>query len=264
MTSRQRVLAAIAHQEPDRVPFNLRPDPEITARFRQEFGDGDFAEHFGHDVRYVGYALPDRPVEVPEVGWTPTPDEQAIAAAEAATRALHDRGLAVCGAYYCGVFEQAKRWLGEEATMVAPYENPSEFRELLERITEWKMALYGAYVTAGVDIVWMGDDLGTQRSLVMSPEQYREWYRPCHQQIVQRLRSLRQDVRIAFHCCGHVTPLIPDLIESGIDILVHRFGSSPTKGHRIASASGSSHRQLHDGGYPPFLPFQPVFVPNTG
>jgi len=39
---------------------------------------------------------------------------------------------------------------------------------------------------------------------------------------------------------------------------VHRFGSSPTKGHRIASASGSSHRQLHDGGYPPFLPFQPV------
>jgi len=47
-------------------------------------------------------------------------------------------------------------------------------------------------------------------------------------------------------------------------ILVHRFGSSPTKGHRIASASGSSHRQLHDGGYPPFLPFQPVFVPNTG
>ena len=46
--------------------------------------------------------------------------------------------------------------------------------------------------------------------------------------------------------------------------LVHRFGSSPTKGRRIASASGSSHRQLHDGGYPPFLPFQPVFVPNTG
>jgi len=39
---------------------------------------------------------------------------------------------------------------------------------------------------------------------------------------------------------------------------------SPTKGHRIALASGSSHRQLHDGGYPPFLPFQPVFGTNTG
>jgi len=46
--------------------------------------------------------------------------------------------------------------------------------------------------------------------------------------------------------------------------VVHRFGSSPTKGRRIASASGSSHRQLHDGGYPPFLPFQPVFGTNTG
>ncbi|MEI6500123.1 MAG: uroporphyrinogen decarboxylase family protein, partial [Armatimonadota bacterium] len=92
-------------------------------------------------------------------------------------------------------------------------------RRLLERITEWKSALYSAYVAAGVDIVWIGDDLGTQRSLVMSPAQYRQWYRPHHQQIVDRLRSLRPDVKIAFHCCGHVTPLIGDLIEIGVDIL---------------------------------------------
>ena len=54
------------------------------------------------------------------------------------------------------------------------------------------------------------------------------------------------------------------VVSQGERCLVHRFGSSPTKGHRVASASGSSHRQLHDEGYPPFLPFQPVFVPKTG
>jgi hypothetical protein len=39
------------------------------------------------------------------------------------------------------------------------------------------MAVYGGYAQAGADIVWMGDDLGTQRSLVMSPADYRRWYK---------------------------------------------------------------------------------------
>jgi uroporphyrinogen decarboxylase len=103
--------------------------------------------------------------------------------------------------------------------MIGPYEDPKSFGETLDRITDWKSAVYGAYAAAGTDIVWIGDDLGTQRSLVMSPEQYREWYRPRHRQIVEHIRSIRPDVIVAFHCCGHVTPLIPDLIEVGIDIL---------------------------------------------
>ena len=63
----------------------------------------------------------------------------------------------------------------------------------------------GAYARAGVDIVWIGDDLGGQHSLIMSPAQYRQWYRPCHVRIVEHLRKLRTDVYIAFHCCGYVT-----------------------------------------------------------
>ena len=55
MNSRQRVFATLAHQEPDRVPWNLRPSVEIRARSRKEQGDPnlDFAAHFGYDVRYV-------------------------------------------------------------------------------------------------------------------------------------------------------------------------------------------------------------------
>lgn len=219
LTSRQRVMAAIGHREPDRVPFNLRPGPEILSRFQQEFGNVDFAEHFRHDIRYVSYPLPEQPRDVPVQEWVPVPDANVIRDLEIAARGLQARGLAVCGAYFCGVFEQAKHWLGDEATMLAPYEDPAGFGKLLDRITEWKMKLYGAYAHAGADIVWIGDDLGTQRSLVMSPAQYREWYRPRHQQIVAHLRSLRPDIKIAFHCCGYVVPLIPDLIAIGIDIL---------------------------------------------
>jgi uroporphyrinogen decarboxylase len=219
MTSRERVLTTLRHEEPDRVPYNLRPSPEMVERLRAETGNGDFAEHFGHDVRYVYLSLPPRPDDVPDADWTPCPTDADIAVVAEATHALQARGLAVCGGYACGVFEQAKAWLGDAPAMTGPYDDPRGFGALLDRITEWKASVYGAYAAAGADLVWMGDDLGTQRSLVMSPRQYRQWYRPRHRRIVEHLRSIRPDVRIAFHCCGHVTPLIRDLIGIGIDVL---------------------------------------------
>ena len=118
-----------------------------------------------------------------------------------------------------GVFEEAKAWLGDAEVLAMPYNDPNRLETVLDRITEWKMSIYAAYVRAGVDIVWIGDDLGQQRTLIMSPEHYREWYRPRHQEIVSHLRKIRDDVKIAFHSCGHITPLITDLIELGVDIL---------------------------------------------
>lgn len=219
MTSRERVLTAITHREPDRVPYNLRPGPEILEHFFQEFGDQDFADHFSHDIRYISFKLPEKPDGVSAVEWTPIPDKKTFVGLAQVTKDLQERGLAVCGAYQCGVYEQAKHWLGDEEAMVAPYEDPAGFAEILERITDWKSALYGVYARAGADIVWIGDDLGTQRALVMSPALYREWYRPRHQRIIQYLRSIRKDIKIAFHSCGNITPLIPELLELGIDIL---------------------------------------------
>ncbi len=219
MTSRQRVLTTVRHEEPDRVPCNLRLEQSLAQVVCAELSVDDLPEHFGHDIRYVGLQLPRLPEGLAPADWTPLPTEADIATVAEATRALHDRGLAVCGAYACGVYEQAKAWLGDEATMTGPYDDPLGFGETLDRITEWKCAVYGAYAAAGTDIVWIGDDLGTQRSLVMSPEQYREWYRPHHLRIVEHIRSIRPDAIVAFHCCGHVTPLIPDLIEVGINVL---------------------------------------------
>ena len=219
MTQRERVLAALANREPDRVTHNLRPAAEHVAALQAEAGPVDFAEHFGHEVRYVGLALPDCPDGVPATEWMPTPTAPDVATVAEAARALHERGLAVCGSYACGVFEQAKACWGDFATLTGPYQAPREFGRLLDRITEWKASVYGAYAAAGADIVLMGYDLGTQRSLVMSPEQYREWYRPRHLQLVEHIRAQSPGVKIAFHCCGHVTPLIPDLIEIGMDVL---------------------------------------------
>jgi uroporphyrinogen decarboxylase len=222
MTSRERVLTAIAHREPDRVPYNLRVVPELLDMVKSKIGTEDYAEYFGHDIVYIPELLPPvppKPDGVPVTEWTPRPTDEDIAGLKKQVQALHARGIATCGGYYMGVFERAKDWIGDEATLVGPYEDPEGFANMLDRIVEWKCALYGSFVTAGTDIVFFGDDLGTQRSLVMSVKQYREWYKPRHQRLINHLRSIRSDVKIAFHSCGHVTPIIPDFIEIGIDIL---------------------------------------------
>lgn len=219
ITSRQRVLKTIAHQEPDRVPFNMRIDAKHWERFRKEFGPIDFAEHLAHDIRYVCFPLPNQPPNIPNCEWIPLPDTDAIRVTAETVNNLQKQGLAVCSGYHAGIYEQAKSWLGDEATLIGPYENPVKFMEMLEKITDWKCALHEHYVRAGVDIVWTGDDLGTQRSLVMSPDMYRQWYRPFHRRLVNHLRDIRSDIKIAFHCCGYVTPLIPDLIDIGFDVL---------------------------------------------
>lgn len=221
MDSRSRVLKALAHEEPDCVPFNLRPSKEMVERLRKEQGNPNlnFAKFFGHDVRYAYIPIPKCPDGTPLDQWVPGPDPQAIAQCAELTRALQGRGLAVCGGYACGVFEQLKHWYGDVDALTMPYDDPARLGRALEKITDWKIATYGAYAQAGVDIVWIGDDLGMQRGPIMKPDLYRQWYRPCHARIVEALRKIRPDVRIAFHCCGDGSALIPDLIEVGIDVL---------------------------------------------
>lgn len=222
MNSRERVMFTLHRKAPDRVPYNLRPSPQMVARLHDETGATDFAGYFGHDVRYVAAEFPpDQPgveVEV-ESRRLPVPDMEAWEGVAARAAEIKSQGLAVCGAYTCGIFEQAKHWLGDERALTDMSENPPVLSDILDTITEGKVSIYTGYARAGVDIVWIGDDLGTQRSLIMSPQNYRNWYRPRHKEIVESIRKAKSDVVIAFHCCGHVTPLIPDLIEIGIDCL---------------------------------------------
>jgi uroporphyrinogen decarboxylase len=69
-----------------------------------------------------------------------------------------------------------------------------------------------------VDIIKIGDDLGTQDNLLMSPAMYRELLKPIHAEFIRFIRS-RTGARVFFHTDGDVFDLIPDFLEMGVDIL---------------------------------------------
>lgn len=85
-------------------------------------------------------------------------------------------------------------------------------------------ALLGIYrvwaqraAAAGADGVWAGDDLGTQRSLFMSPETFCTLYKPYYRQLAECLHAHGLDFWL--HTCGNVTTILDDLIECGVDAI---------------------------------------------
>lgn len=73
-------------------------------------------------------------------------------------------------------------------------------------------------ISGYVQIIQMGDDLGTQSGPMISPKLYREIFYPRHREIYQYVKK-NSDMYVFLHSCGAVSEFIPDLIEAGVDIL---------------------------------------------
>jgi len=81
----------------------------------------------------------------------------------------------------------------------------------------WKYILnkFGQYI----DVVNEADDMAGQNSMLFSPETYRKLIKPYHRTLFSTIKKVAPHVKILFHSCGAIRPIIPDLIEVGIDIL---------------------------------------------
>lgn len=90
---------------------------------------------------------------------------------------------------------------------------------LLEKIMVIKQAMAINLVKAGVDQINMGDDVGMQNTMIMSPETWREWLKPYLKRLIAPLKKLNPELHVFYHSDGWLEPIIPDLLEVGIDIL---------------------------------------------
>jgi len=94
-------------------------------------------------------------------------------------------------------------------------------KALLEKIASLCKQLMGHFLDeAGdlIDIIKIGDDLGTQESLLISPKMYREILKPIHADFIAFIKS-KTKAKVFFHTDGDVFNLIDDFIEIGVDIL---------------------------------------------
>lgn len=69
----------------------------------------------------------------------------------------------------------------------------------------------------GIDLLWLGEDLGTQRGPMISPELFRRHLRPRHQHFVDLAKS--HDIPAMLHSCGSSSWAFDDFVEMGIGII---------------------------------------------
>jgi uroporphyrinogen decarboxylase len=133
--------------------------------------------------------------------------------------ALHQRGRAAAFAMSDMTWEIAWYLRGMEPLMMDMAGEDEKATWLLDKTTEQAIIRARRYVTLGVDLFHVGDDVGMQRAMMMSVEFWREWLKPRFAKVIRAAKETRPDVIFSYHTCGFVTPIIEDLIEIGVDVL---------------------------------------------
>ena len=187
------------------------------------------------------------------------PDPCAPGRFDAARRDIDRYGQAffVIGDVELSLFELAWHLTGMEKYLIAMAMGEEWVDALDERVERWTTGLALQLVQAGVDALWFGEDLGSQTSMLISPELWRSRYKPRHKRIIEAVKAANPGVIVIMHSDGVVAPLIEDFIEIGVEVYnpvqPNVPGSDPEElqrkyGGRISFFGGIDQQALLPGG----------------
>lgn len=95
--------------------------------------------------------------------------------------------------------------------------NPEELRRLVDALRDHALEHVSAWAEVGVDAIMILDDWGSQRSLLVSPSAWRDFFKDGYASIIREAHARGMDVFL--HSCGHVAAIVEDLIDIGLDVL---------------------------------------------
>ena len=278
MRHRDRVLAALNHEEPDRCPMQVSFTPEFAARLGRDLGLAEDVIHnpHGRGNTFVLERALDQDMLLIHVGWVnsyyatdtygdggdsyvdewgvrwknvayetkfgtghyteiarhPLAEDTAIDSyqppdpsrselyveAEQAVREYGDEYWIV-GVTVTTIFETAWALRGYAKTLMDLAVNPDFVERLFDIPFHYHLAAARKLVELGVDMIWIGDDVGTQHGMLVSPSTWRRFFKPRLATFISTLKAVNPDVRVAYHSDGAIYPIIPDLVEIGVDVL---------------------------------------------
>ena len=227
MTAKENLLRCIRHDDPQWVPNGMEAvitiGPPVVERSysagKDAFGVlwaledgvqcGTYPALGGHPIADLR-AWRGR-IEIPDIDaldW-----EQIRLRADAVNRTES----LVCGFVEMGLFERTYLLLGMEEALMAYVAEPALMTELVWAIADYKIRLIERFdEVADLDMVWYGDDWGTQNDLFLPPEIWRRILRPHTQRIYDCMKT--RHIIINQHSCGKIEPVFSDMIEMGADI----------------------------------------------
>ncbi len=121
---------------------------------------------------------------------------------------------------YSGVihlFEIAWQLTGFNELMVMMMRNDPKVERILDKLNDIRLKQARLLLEAGVDVIYDGDDVGAQNTMILSPTMWRKFLKPRYRLLSDLIHS--KGKYFFFHSDGWIEPIIQDLVEIGVDIL---------------------------------------------
>ncbi|MFO7668023.1 MAG: uroporphyrinogen decarboxylase family protein [Bacteroidales bacterium] len=272
MNSRERTLAAIHHQQPDRPPLYVSLTPQLAEKLSNLMGlpyeppiDAMESSRISHMGLLTGMGVdlvaiaPTAPPSAPTITlpdgrerneWGmvfremgiyseldefplsgaltkadilnyPFPDPLAAGRFDIAKEMLatygHSHGI--IGNVETMFFEISWYLTGYEKFLMDLITEAEYLPHLMDRIMHYIIGAGKKLLSMGIDILWCGDDFGGQNGMLIDPETWRQIIKPRIRYMFEEFRKVQPDIKLAWHSCGSILPIIPDFIELGLDIL---------------------------------------------
>jgi uroporphyrinogen decarboxylase len=184
----------------------------LSAPYETPYGVGHYTEPRGHplaeaDAKAVARYRP------------PDPDRPELYTDAERLIAEHGAEYWIVGSTVTTIFETAWALRGLEQLLTDFIEDPDLADAILDIPYRYHLAAAETLVRLGVDMIWLGDDVGHQHGMFISPRHWRRFLKPRMAHIIERLKTINPAVKIAYHTDGCVYPIIPELIEIGLDVL---------------------------------------------
>ena len=256
MTPREIVIAQINHQETEYVPYNFRIEPDAEAILTKHYGSEEWKKklicpiakgpsffdswqavksvdpndptkwidvygncwtsngHVHHLDRNAMYGIEPEDYKWPVLSdfmWPGRPEQLQ----EWAQNIPSDRFSTI--SIGAGHWELTWRLLGVEEALIMCLAEPERFDWIIENVDRLINQFVDVLIQTPADALMIADDWCDQRSCIMGPDRWRTFIKPRLAKIYKKIHDSGKYV--INNVCGNVEPLLPDLIEIGLDVL---------------------------------------------
>ncbi|MCL4765817.1 MAG: hypothetical protein KJZ80_06285 [Hyphomicrobiaceae bacterium] len=143
--------------------------------------------------------------------------------------------------------------VGTQNFFLLLFDQPEFIAGVLDGLTDYYTELGLNAIRMGVDMIRVGDDVGAQQAMMISPKQWRELAKPRFERMFNAFRKENPDIFIKLHSCGDYSPILPDEIDLGVHLsglmqptggLKDQVGIKKKYGDKVALVGGFDVQRL--------------------
>ena len=250
MTNRERVIAAIRHENPDYIPHNILFTKQMYEKMTKFTGNPHYIETINNHIAWSSLRKAHVPLNKPNEGyidefgvtWDTSGVDKSIGVVtdyllkdadglaayipppldEKFYRHICEDAVAAKGENFLfgsvgyTIFERAWSLCGMENLLCFMISDPEAVDTLFSKLAARNIQKVKIVLEYDFDGILFGDDWGQQRGMIMGPSLWRKLIKPHIASMFKEVKSAGKFV--GHHSCGDLREIFDDLIEIGLDV----------------------------------------------